>query len=146
VQASIAANGRFSRKVKEIGRALARPARYDPQDTCAMSPHRGTTGGLQLMAVDGTWNLTMQTPMGERTSSVTLSSSGGTLTGTQTAEGNSAPITDGTVNGDSAHWSVAITNPMPLTLTFDGQVSGNDMTGDMMITGFGTWPFTGKRE
>lgn len=98
------------------------------------------------MAIDGTWNLTMQTPMGERASSVTLSSAGGSLTGTQTAEGDSAPINDGTVNGNNARWSVAITNPMPLTLTFDGNVNGDDMSGDMMITGFGSWPFTGKRE
>ena len=33
------------------------------------------------MAADGTWNLTMQTPMGERTSKLTLATAGGTLTG-----------------------------------------------------------------
>ena len=34
------------------------------------------------MAADGTWNLTMQTPMGERRSTLTLSTAGGNLTGT----------------------------------------------------------------
>ena len=97
------------------------------------------------MPVDGTWNLTMQTPMGERTSTVTLSSAGGTLTGTQSAEGESGPISDGTVSGDAARWSVAITNPMPLTLTFDGRLNGGEMSGDMTITGFGSWPFSGIR-
>ena len=35
------------------------------------------------MAVDGNWNLTMSTPMGERNATLSLKSSGGTLTGTQ---------------------------------------------------------------
>jgi hypothetical protein len=133
--------------VKGIAGARRRAVRYDRSNAPrgGVSFRRATTEGFRLMPVDGTWNLTMQTPMGERTSSVTLSSAGGKLTGTQTAEGNSAPITDGTVNGDNARWSVAITNPMPLTLAFDGNVNGDDMTGDMMITGFGTWPFTGTR-
>lgn len=97
------------------------------------------------MAVDGTWELTMQTPMGERTSSVTLKAEGGTLTGTQTAEGNSTDISDGTVSGDNVGWSVSITNPMPLTLTFSGKVDGNQMTGDMDISGFGSWSYSGSR-
>jgi hypothetical protein len=97
------------------------------------------------MSVDGTWDLTMQTPMGERQSSVTLATSGGGLTGTQTAEGESGEITDGTVSGNAVGWKVAITNPMPLTLEFSGNVTGDDMSGDMSITGFGSWPYTGKR-
>lgn len=97
------------------------------------------------MSVDGTWDLTMQTPMGERTSSATLTSAGGVLTGTQTAEGNTTSIADGTVNGDSVGWKVSITNPMPLTLEFSGTVTGDAMAGDMNISGFGSWPFSGKR-
>jgi hypothetical protein len=49
------------------------------------------------MAVDGTWNITMQTPMGERASTVTLTSAGGSLSGTQGADGNSTEIFDGSV-------------------------------------------------
>ena len=51
------------------------------------------------MSADGTWNLTMQTPMGERRSTLTLATSGGSLTGTQEAEGNTTDITDGSVSG-----------------------------------------------
>ena len=97
------------------------------------------------MAVDGTWTLTMQTPMGERTSSVALTSAGGVLTGTQTAEGNTTAIADGTVSGNTVGWTVSITNPMPLTLEFTGTVDGTEMSGDMNISGFGSWPYTGTR-
>ena len=68
------------------------------------------------MAVDGSWNITMSTPMGERNATLTVASAGGTLTGTQGAEGQSGDIFDGTVNGDDVAWKISITNPMPLTL------------------------------
>src|ERR1017187_9701466 len=77
------------------------------------------------MAVDGNWNITMNTPMGERKATLTVKSAGGTLTGTQGADGNSGEIFDGTVSGDDVAWKISITNPMPLTLAFTGKVAGN---------------------
>ena len=97
------------------------------------------------MAVDGNWNLTMTTPMGERNATLSLKSAGGTLTGTQGAEGNLAEIFDGTVNGEDVAWKVAITNPMPLTLAFIGKVSGDSIAGEMGIGPMGSFPFTGTR-
>jgi len=97
------------------------------------------------MAVDGNWNLTMTTPMGERNATLSLKCAGSTLTGTQGAEGNSAEIFDGTVNGEDLAWKVSITNPMPLTLAFTGKVSGNSMSGEMGIGPMGSFPFTGTR-
>jgi hypothetical protein len=97
------------------------------------------------MAADGTWNLTMNTPMGERRSTLTLSTSGGTLTGKQEAEGNTTEIAEGTVNGDAVSWRVSITNPMPLTLTFNGTVDGNSMSGTADTGMFGSFPFEGTR-
>lgn len=97
------------------------------------------------MAADGTWNLTMQTPMGERTSTLTLSTAGGALTGKQEAEGNTTDIADGTVDGNNLSWKVSITNPMPLTLTFSGTVDGNSLNGSADTGMFGSFPFQGTR-
>ena len=97
------------------------------------------------MAVDGNWNLTMSTPMGERNATLNIKSGGVTLTGTQGAEGNTAEIFDGTVNGGEVAWKVSITNPMPLTLAFTGKVSGDDISGEMGLGPMGSFPFTGKR-
>jgi hypothetical protein len=97
------------------------------------------------MAADGTWNLTMNTPMGERRSTLTLSTSGGTLTGKQEAEGNTTDIAEGTVNGNDVSWQVSITNPMPLTLTFNGTVDGNSLNGTADTGMFGSFPFEGTR-
>ena len=87
------------------------------------------------MSVDGNWKITMSTPMGERNADLTLNSSGGTLTGTQGADGQSGPIFDGTVNGDDVAWKISITNPMPLTLAFTGKVTGDSIGGEMMECG-----------
>lgn len=97
------------------------------------------------MALDGTWNLTLETPMGERRSTLTLKSSGGALTGTQEAEGVTTEIFEGSVSGDSASWKVAITNPMPLTLTFNASVAGDAISGNADTGMFGSFAFEGKR-
>ena len=97
------------------------------------------------MAVDGTWNITISTPMGDRNAPLTLKSAGGTLTGTMAAEGDSAEIFDGKVNGDDVAWKVSITNPMPLTLDFTGKVSGDSISGETGIGPMGSFPFKGTR-
>jgi hypothetical protein len=97
------------------------------------------------MAADGTWNLTLQTPMGVRTSTLTLSTAGGTLTGSQEAEGSTQDISEASVNGNDVSWKVSITNPMPLTLTFNGTVDGNSLTGNADTGMFGSFPFEGTR-
>jgi len=97
------------------------------------------------MSADGTWNLTMETPMGERRSTLTLATAGGRLTGKQEAEGNTTDIAEGTVSGNDLSWKVSITNPMPLTLTFNGSVDGDALTGTADTGMFGSFPFEGKR-
>ena len=97
------------------------------------------------MSADGTWNLTMETPMGERRSTLTLSTAGGTLTGKQEAESNTTDIAEGTANGNDVSWKVSITNPMPLTLTFNGTVDGNNLNGTADTGMFGSFPFQGTR-
>jgi hypothetical protein len=115
--------------------------------TASACPHRAlrTTSREKQMAVDGNWNITMSTPMGDRDATLSLKSAGATLTGTQAAEGNSVEIFDGKVEGDDVSWKVSITNPMPLTLEFTGKVSGDSMSGEMGIGPMGSFPFTAKR-
>jgi hypothetical protein len=97
------------------------------------------------MAVDGNWNITMSTPMGDRNTTLSLKSAGGVLTGTQGTDGNSGEIFDGTVNGDDVAWKISITNPMPLTLAFTGKVSGDSISGETGIGPMGSFPFKGTR-
>ena len=97
------------------------------------------------MAVDGSWTLTMQTPMGDRKATLEATSSGKTLQGKQSAEGQSSDIFDGSVDGNAVSWKVKITSPMPMTLTFSGVVDGDAISGNMEAGSFGTMPFSGHR-
>jgi hypothetical protein len=97
------------------------------------------------MAVDGSWNLTMQTPMGERKATLIASSQGGKLTGKQSGDGGSTEIFDGSVSGNDVSWKISITNPMPLTLQFTGTVDGDKISGQMSAGALGSWPFSGVR-
>jgi len=98
------------------------------------------------MSADGTWKLSMQTPIGERKSTLALKSSGGTVTGKLTGEeGNSTDIFDGTVSGDKLSFKAAIKNPMPLTLVFTAAVAGDKISGHVNASGVGSWPFSGTK-
>ncbi len=97
------------------------------------------------MSADGNWNITMNTPMGDRDAMLSLKTDGGTLTGTQSAEGNTTDIFDGTVNGNDLSWKVSITSPMSLTLAFTGKVEGDTIAGEMGVGPMGSFPFKGTR-
>ncbi|KAB2911016.1 MAG: hypothetical protein F9K29_23545 [Hyphomicrobiaceae bacterium] len=97
------------------------------------------------MSVDGTWNLVMQTPLGERKSTLMLKSAGGAVTGTLAAEGNSTEIKDGKTSGNSVSWKASIKNPMPLTLEFTGTVDGGKISGNVSAGAIGSWPFSGSK-
>jgi hypothetical protein len=98
------------------------------------------------MSADGTWKLTMQTPIGERRSTLALKDAGGTLSGKLTGEeGNATDIFDGKASGDSISFKAAIKSPMPLTLEFAGNVAGDKISGNVNASGVGSWPFTGSR-
>jgi hypothetical protein len=98
------------------------------------------------MAVDGTWKLTVNTPMGAQESTLTLKTSGANVTGTQTApNGGSASIEEGSVSGNDVSWSASITKPMPMTLKFSGTVQGDKISGEVKLGMFGSAKFSGTR-
>lgn len=98
------------------------------------------------MAVDGTWKLTVNTPMGAQESTLVISASGASLTGTQSAgSGEGRPIDDGKVNGNNISWKASITKPMPMTLEFSGTVDGDKISGNANAGAFGALPFSGTR-
>ena len=97
------------------------------------------------MAVDGAWTITIDSPMGKQESSLSLKADGATLTGTQTAQGQSAEIKNGKVEGDNVSWSNSITTPFPIDLDFTGAVSGDTLKGQVKAGAFGSFPFEGQR-
>ncbi len=97
------------------------------------------------MAVDGKWDIVINSPLGAQKAQLDLKADGGTLTGTQTAAQGSGPLENGTVNGNAVTWSAKITSPLPLTLDFNGTVDGDVLSGMVKAGSFGSFPFSGTR-
>lgn len=97
------------------------------------------------MSFAGNWNITMKTPMGDRAANLTLVQDGDALSGSMESDGNSTDITNGRVEDGNAKWDVDVTTPMPLTLSFDVGVDGDDMTGNVKLGMFGNSAVSGSR-
>jgi hypothetical protein len=93
------------------------------------------------MAFDGTYNATINTPMGKQQGTLKLSSSSSELTGTMEQGGDKVDIKNGKVDGDKASWDVDVSKPMPLTLSFDGTDHGDKITGNVKLGAFGNSTF-----
>ena len=95
------------------------------------------------MAVNGKWNLSIKTPMGEQKGLLTLAEEGGKLTGQMSGAMGAVPIENGRVEGDRIKWNAKVTSPMPITLEFDGALAGANLNGNVKLGAFGTSTFTG---
>lgn len=96
------------------------------------------------MSVDGMWEVSISTPMGEQKATVTLTTEGNKLTGKMESDMVSKEF-EGTVNGNQLAWEIDITNPMPMTLKISATVDGDNVTGEVGLGMFGSAPLTGKR-
>ncbi len=97
------------------------------------------------MGVDGTWNMSMKTPLGEQAGTLTLATDGGTLTGTMSGPQGSMALEGGTVDGNSLAWTVNMTSPMPIKVEATATIDGDSITGEAKLGAFGTAPFSGSR-
>lgn len=97
------------------------------------------------MAVDGKWEITINSPLGAQKAQLDLATSGNSLTGNQTAAQGSGPLENGKVDGNNLSWSAKINSPMPMTLDFTGTVDGDKLTGSVKAGSFGSFPFSGNR-
>jgi hypothetical protein len=97
------------------------------------------------MAIDGNWEITINSPMGAQKARLELTGKDGALTGTQIAQGASQPVANGKVDGNAVSWSANITSPMPMTLEFSGTVEGDAIKGSVKAGAFGSFPFSGAR-
>ena len=95
--------------------------------------------------VDGTWNVTTNTPMGAQKGTVTLTTDGDKLTGNMSGAQGSLDIESGAVDGNDVSWKVDISQPMPMTLEFSGSVDGDSISGNVKLGGFGNATFEGTR-
>jgi hypothetical protein len=95
--------------------------------------------------VDGSWNTVTKSPMGDQQAVLTVASSGDSFTGSFNGAMGSVDIKDGKVDGDKLSFSLDITVPMPMTLTVEAAVDGDNLNGTVTAGAFGSFPITGTR-
>ena len=97
------------------------------------------------MAIDGSWNVTMQSPMGAREAKADFTTAGSDLSGTFSGAAGSAPLS-GTVDGNNAKWAATVQSPMgQMELKFDCTVEGDSLSGTVAFGAFGSGAVTGSR-
>jgi hypothetical protein len=97
------------------------------------------------MAIDGTYEVTTQTPMGPQKGKLVFKTEGDTLTGSSEGQGNVVAIQNGKVNGDQFEFMVEAKSPMGLLkITMSGKIEGDTLTGEAK-TPFGPAKITGNR-
>ena len=99
------------------------------------------------MTVDGKWNVMLNAPMGSQQTTLSLATSGNSLSGSFDAPPpiGKLDFADGTADGDDLSWTVEVTVPMPMTLEFTAAVSGNKINGDVKLGAIGTGTISGVR-
>ena len=94
--------------------------------------------------VDGTWDCTVKSPLGDQKMTIAVQSAGSSFTGTASGAMGAADI-NGTVAGDTLTWQQQVSVPMPMTLDCTATVAGDSISGDVKAGAFGSFPLTGKR-
>jgi hypothetical protein len=95
--------------------------------------------------VSGLWNLTIETPNGPGTPSITLKQDGENLTGTYKGRLGESPL-KGTIKGNTIKFSTTISpQGQALELTYSGTIDGDNMKGTAAFGAMGEAPFTGKK-
>lgn len=99
------------------------------------------------MAINGKYDVTIRTPMGPYNGTINFQTEGNILNGDILIAGGGGPFT-GTVDGENGQWSSNVPSPMggTLNLTFNVKVTETDLSGTVVLGGFGTTSITGKRD
>ncbi len=94
--------------------------------------------------VQGRWNITIKTPMGDKSGVLELNVDGGTVTGSLSDAEYFAAISDGWVDGNQLGWSAKLTKPMRMSVKFTATVEADRISGVAKHL-LGKAAFTGTR-
>jgi hypothetical protein len=98
-----------------------------------------------MSSVDGDWDVSVKSPLGEQKSVATLKADGAALTGTNKTSAETQPLMNGKIDGDRLSWSMTATNPFPMTLDFEATLAGDRIEGTVKAGMFGKMPLVATR-
>ncbi|KOT52289.1 MULTISPECIES: hypothetical protein [Streptomyces] len=97
------------------------------------------------MSIEGTWDLSMSTPIGKIKAVVEFRREDGVLAGAAHGTGEEVPLSEVVLDGDRLTWKQSITKPMRLNLAFAVTVDGDTLTGTSKAGRLPASKVTGER-
>jgi hypothetical protein len=99
-----------------------------------------------MSGVEGSWDCTVKSPLGDRKSVMSVTVDGDTWTGVNAgSDGAQLVCNEGKVDGNVLTWNMKITTPMPMTVECTATIEGDTLTGTTKAGAFGSFPMTGTR-
>lgn len=99
-----------------------------------------------MAAVDGDWDVTIKSPMGDQKAVLTVNSDGSSFSGQMAGGLGTMAIANGTVDGNTISWKMDMTVPMPMTLDATATVDGDAISGEVKAGAFGSMGLSGTRK
>ncbi len=100
--------------------------------------------------VSGTWEMTRQSPRGERVSEMTIVQEGNEITVTMEGFRGEEMVGKGTVEEDTISWEMTMETPRgEMTMTYKGTIEGDSMSGTVEMGdggGYGPSEWTAKKK
>jgi len=81
------------------------------------------------MSFDGTWDVTVNSPMGAKVFRLEIATEGGAVRGTVSASGETAPLLDPVLADGHLRWSIRLPRPMNIVLNLDLTRDGDTLSG-----------------
>jgi cytochrome P450 len=92
-----------------------------------------------------TWELTLSTPMGPQVMTAQILRSGAAFTGTISSGDMGSKDITGKSSGNTLTWTLSLTKPVSIKLSFEADVDGDQMTGTVKLGMFGKAALAGRR-
>jgi hypothetical protein len=99
-----------------------------------------------MAAVDGAYDVTIKSPMGDQSAVLTVNSDGASFSGNMAGGLGSMDIAGGSVDGNTLSWKMDMTVPMPMSLDCTATVDGDSISGEVVAGAFGSMGLSGTRK
>jgi hypothetical protein len=99
-----------------------------------------------MAAVDGSYDVTIKSPMGDQSAVLTVNSDGAAFSGSVVGGLGSMDIANGSVDGNVLTWSMDMVVPMPMKLDCSATVDGDAISGEVKAGAFGSMGMSGTRK
>lgn len=97
-----------------------------------------------MAGIDGTYDCTVKSPLGDQKMTLTVKSDGDRFSGNVSGAMGSSDVS-GDVRGQQISWKQQMTVPMPMTLDCQATIEGDTVTGTVGAGAFGSFPLNGTR-